>query len=227
MNRIFGIDSKFFEVMGRVADLIILNVVCLIFCIPLITIGPALTALSYMTQKMVRDEEQYIIRGFWHSFKENFRQGIAVHLIVSVIGGLLAFDIYYANVIQGREGFYNVFFYVSIVLAAVLFLGTLYLYPVLAKFDNTVKRTFQNAFLMIIAHLPQTIIMALMIIVPVFFMYISDQVAKYGLFVTVLMGLALVSYFKSVFIVKIFDNYLPKEETEEEENDIITESEEN
>lgn len=219
MGKMFQIDGGFFQVMGRIADLIILNIMCVLFCLPIITVGPSLTALSYMTQKMVRDEEKYIISGFWHSFKENFWQGIVVNFIMSTLMGILAFDIYYASVVKNGEGFYKYFLYVAIVIAVVVFFGSIYIYPVLAKFDNTIKRTFKNAFLMVFVHLPQTIIMALIIVVPVVLMYYSDSVAKTGLFLFVLAGFSLVSYFQSVFIVKIFDKYLPKEETDEADGD--------
>ena len=45
MDRLFNMDNKFFTVMGRVADLIMLNVVFLICCLPIVTIGASLTAL--------------------------------------------------------------------------------------------------------------------------------------------------------------------------------------
>ena len=69
MDRLFNMDNKFFTVMGRVADLIMLNVVFLICCLPIVTIGASLTALHYVTLKMTRNEESYIIRSFFKSFK--------------------------------------------------------------------------------------------------------------------------------------------------------------
>ena len=59
MDRLFNMDNKFFTVMGRVADLIMLNVVFLICCLPIVTIGASLTALHYVTLKMARNEESY------------------------------------------------------------------------------------------------------------------------------------------------------------------------
>ena len=85
MNRFFSMDNKFFQAMGRIADLLILNLVFLVCCIPVVTIGPALTALHYVTLKMARNEESYIIRSFFKSFKQNFRQGLIINLILSLI----------------------------------------------------------------------------------------------------------------------------------------------
>ncbi len=86
-------ENPFFRFMGRVADLMILNVIFLVCCIPVVTIGPAITALYYTTLKMVRNEESYIVKGFFHSFKQNLRQGIIINLILLAIGVLLFLDL--------------------------------------------------------------------------------------------------------------------------------------
>lgn len=67
------------------ADLIILNLLFLLCCIPIVTIGPAITAMYYVTMKMVRNEEAYIARSFFKSFKENFKQGLGIWLIALVL----------------------------------------------------------------------------------------------------------------------------------------------
>ncbi len=74
MNRFFNMDNKFFVFMGRVADLLLLNFLCILCCIPVVTAGASITALYYVTLKMARDEESYIARSFFHSFKQNFKQ---------------------------------------------------------------------------------------------------------------------------------------------------------
>ena len=42
--------------MGRVADLLLLNFLCILCCIPVVTAGASITALYYVTLKMARDE---------------------------------------------------------------------------------------------------------------------------------------------------------------------------
>ena len=71
MGRFFNMDNKFFAFMGRIADLCILNIICLVCCIPIVTAGASITAMYYVTLKMVRNEEAYIVRSFFKSFKDN------------------------------------------------------------------------------------------------------------------------------------------------------------
>ena len=82
MNRFFNMDNKFFVFMGRVADLLLLNFLCILCCIPVVTAGASITALYYVTLKMARDEESYIARSFFRSFKQNFKQATIINIIM-------------------------------------------------------------------------------------------------------------------------------------------------
>ena len=74
MRSFFDLDNPFIQFLNRLTDVVILNVICLICCIPIVTIGTSITALNYVTMKMARNEEGYIVRDFFKSFRENFRQ---------------------------------------------------------------------------------------------------------------------------------------------------------
>lgn len=89
----FGLDGKFFRGLTKAGDFLILGLITVIFCIPVITIGASLTATFYAGMKLVKDEENYVFKDFWKSFKTNFVQGLLVELIMGVIGLLLFFDI--------------------------------------------------------------------------------------------------------------------------------------
>ena len=68
MSKIFDIDSPFMRALTRVADLMILNFLMLLCCIPVITAGAGFTGMHYVLLKMVRNEEGYIARGFFKKF---------------------------------------------------------------------------------------------------------------------------------------------------------------
>ena len=69
----FNLDSPFMRFLTKMADLIILNILYMICCIPIVTIGAASTALYTVSMKAVKNEESYIIRGYFKAFKENFK----------------------------------------------------------------------------------------------------------------------------------------------------------
>lgn len=214
MNRIFNMDNKFFTFMARVADMIILNLIFIVCCIPIVTIGPALTALYYMTLKMARNEETYIVRGFFKSFKQNFRQAIVIWLIILVLILLIGMDF---SIMKGMEsgGFYTVVRYGLYVITLVLGMLTLYVFPVLSKFYNSIKNTMKNALLMSLRHLPSTLLMLVITVGPFILMFLTTQTLSYGLLTLILLGFALIAYLNSLLFVKIFDRYIPKEEETE------------
>ena len=208
MDRLFNMDNKFFTVMGRVADLIMLNVVFLICCLPIVTIGASLTALHYVTLKMTRNEESYIIRSFFKSFKQNFKQATVINLIMLAVAAILYMDLRIVGNIDGTmsQVLYIVFFAFGILYMMVF----LYIYPVLAKFYNSIKNTFRNAFLMAIRHLPYTVLMAVITLLPagVFFIK-SFRIQSMAIMLLCMFGFALEAFINGHFLVKIFDNYIP------------------
>lgn len=223
MSNLFNPDNKFFTFMGRVADLMILNILCIICCIPVITVGPAITAMFYVTLKMARNEESYVIRGFFHSFKQNFRQGVIIHLIMLVVGAVLLFDLYFTRQMSGENRLYMVLGYIFMVAIALYLMVFTYVYPMLARFYNSIRNTFRNALLVSIRHLPYTVLMLIISAAPVLLMFFVPQTAAYVLLFYILLGFSTIAYINSRFFVKIFDRYIPApEETEssQEEKDV-------
>ena len=208
MDKLFNMDNKFFSMMGRAADLMILNIVFIICCLPIVTIGASLTALHYVTLKMVRNEESYIVKSFFKSFKQNFKQATIINLIMLLFGGLLYLDLNIINNMSGSMA--SVLHVLFIAFGIVYFVIFLYLYPVLAKFYNTIKNTFTNAFLMSIRHLPYTLLMAVITLIPLAVFFVPNVRAQSLLFmVLILFGISLEAFINGHFLVKIFDNYIP------------------
>ncbi len=92
MGKFFDIDSPFIQFLNRVADLMILNFLVMICCLPIFTIGASYTAMHYVLLKMVRKEEGYLIRGFFKSFKQNFKQATLIWLGMLVLIAFFGVD---------------------------------------------------------------------------------------------------------------------------------------
>lgn len=221
MGRFFNMDNKFFVFMGRLADLCMLNILCIICCIPVITAGASLTALYYVTLKMARNEESYIFRSFFKSFKQNFRQATVINLIMLAAAVLLYLDTRITKAMADPMGKILAMIFALFTMIYVIIL--LYLYPVLAKFYNSVKNTFKNALLMGIRHLPYTFLMLAVCASPLLILFIpSFQVQMFLIFVLILIGPALAAYCNSHFFVRIFDKYIPEEADASEGTEVIS-----
>ena len=201
--------------MSKVADLCILNIICVICCIPIITAGASITAMYYVTLKMVRNEEAYILRSFFKSFKQNFKQATIINLIMLLIGVVLYVDLNVSKAMQGGAG--QIFQIIFMAFVLIYFILFLYVYPVLARFYNTIKNTIKNALFMAIRHFPYTVVMVIIAVCPLLLLLVKSYQIQSTLFVLfLLMGFALIAYCNSYFLAKIFDIYMPKEEAGQE-----------
>lgn len=165
MGGIFNLDSPLMQWLGKLADLMWLNILAMICCIPIVTTGASLTALHYMALKIVRGEECYITRGFFKSFKQNFKQATIIWLILLLVILIMVGDIYI--IINSGLEFHIVLKVIIGVVGFLIVFTTMYVFPVLAKFDNTIKNTIKNAFIMSILQFPKTILMIIMWVIPV------------------------------------------------------------
>ncbi len=222
MNTLFNLDNGFFRFMGKVFDMIVLDILTLIVCIPIVTIGPALTALYYVTLKIVRDEEGYVVRGFFKSFKQNFKQGFLLELIVAAAAIILYFDLGVVYNWMGQNGsiLIRLLFYALVGLALLSVVTAVYIFPILAKFDNPVKKVLVNSVMMAVRHLPNSILMVVVIIAAGVSIYI------YPIMIFFVIGFA--AFINSVILRKIFDNYIKVDSegriiTEEAKEDDLTE----
>ena len=200
MSNFFNMDNSLWRFLGRLADVMILNIVFLITCLPVVTIGAAWTSLSYVTLKMSRDEESYIVKSYFKAFRQNFRQATAIWGIA-----LVAMFIFYMD--------FHIVKNMDQSMAQMMFILTLlYVFPVLAKFDNTIMNTIKNAFFMAIGNLPRTLLMIVVIVGSVVLTFLSQQTIAIGLLVWIMCGFALIAFLNAHILVKVFDRYIPDEE---------------
>ena len=144
MSSFFSMDSPIMRFLSRVCDLIILNLLTIVCCIPIFTAGASITALFSVTLKMVKGEESYIVRGFFKGFKENFKQSTIIWLIIAVLGLFLFMDYRAAVLLPGNM---KSIFQVLIGAIAVIYLMVFtYIFPYIARFRNDIKNIFKRFY---------------------------------------------------------------------------------
>lgn len=196
--KFLNIDSPFMQVMNKVADLMILNLLTVVCMIPLITTGAALTAMHYQVLKIVRDEECYIVKGYFKAFRENFVQSTAIWLIMLVIGLVLGGDFY---IMYTRAAEFHVIFRAIMGAIAIFTVFTLlYVFPAQAKFANPVLRTIKNALAMSILQAPKSILMLVLYLIPMALMVFVPNVFP----LVMLFGITLPAFLAAKMYNKFF-----------------------
>jgi uncharacterized membrane protein YesL len=204
-------DNPFFTTLGKLCDMLFISVVWMLLCIPVVTIGPANTALYYATVKVIRRERGYLFREFFKSFKLNFKRAAILGVILTIMFVVLGFDLVwaYAN-LSGSGSTGSILFGVFIAITLLLACFSTYAFPILSRFDMTVKQLVKAGAFMSIRHLPSTLVMVVVTA--------AGFVGTFFIPLLIFIIPAVVVLINSFLMERILKKYMPKsEETTEEE----------
>lgn len=207
MINLFGIDNKFFETLEKISNIVILNFLYILFSIPIITIGASTTATYFVAMKIVQNEEGYIFRTFIKSFKENFKISTIVWIMIMLVGGVLILDFHISNAIS-NSSISNIFKLILTMVSIIIIFNITYVFPIICKFDNSIKNTIINATLISIQNLPYTIIMSLLNLIPIISILFFSNYLGYIAFFYIIIGYAVVSCINSFFLNNILNKYI-------------------
>ena len=68
--------------ISDLSTLVFLNILTVIFCIPIVTAGASLAAMHYVIMEMIEDRGGGLLQEFWKRFRENLRNATPVWLIL-------------------------------------------------------------------------------------------------------------------------------------------------
>ena len=156
MRTLFSVDGPVMRVMTDIMNLLILNLLTLLCCLPLVTAGAALAAMHYILMQMGEEKDGKIVRTYFTQFKANLRNATAPWLILLIFAVLLYLDY---RVFSADER-YRMLVIPAYIGAVVLAMIYVWLFPLLARFENRCFASLKNAVLMALAYFPRTIAMA-------------------------------------------------------------------
>lgn len=199
MNSFFDLESKLFYHGNRIADLILLNILTLVCCIPIITIGASCSALYYAVFKIYLDDESKAINNFFIAFRSNFKQASTIWCIYLTLGVILG-ACYYTVANDIVE--INMFFRYGLFLLTIFMLFSLcWVFIFLSRYDNTLIETIRNAFIIGMTHWIETIVMCFMMLLPICLCAIFPPFIGFWS----LIGVTAPCYFQAHIYGKIFE----------------------
>lgn len=204
---IFDINGPLMEAMRKLADIILYNILFVIFSLPIITAGASMAALTSGMQQLAEKEliENGVLKTFFSDFKKYFKRGTALWLFVI----FLVLLVYAAFRTMGyMPEALKAFYLVSIYLIIGIFsFGLQFAYPLLVRKDLSFLEAIKTSFLMGIAQFPWTIAS---LVVTVGFVYITmfmkENAFLYGSFYWIAAGFGVLVYINSFFFLKAYKN---------------------
>ena len=213
MGGLFDYDSKLFQLLLRVSDVVALSLLWLLCSLPILTLGASTSALYYTAMKLVRQRGDSAIAMFFHAFKENLRASLPVTLILLAVGYALVVDYSLLAEKMGGGGS-PVFHGLCIVVLAFYVAFASLLFPVLAKFRCTLKQLLRNVLLLMVQHPLATVAVTAMHLIPVWLIYDHLEWIERLEWFLLLFGPGGIAYVNALMLVPVFRSYIQEEQQE-------------
>lgn len=205
MRNFFGEDGLLYRGVNKFVDLVILNVMYILSCIPIFTIGAANTSLYTLTLKMCKNEEGNIAKQYWKTFRSNLKKSTIIWCLFLVLFLMLGIDfwIFEHYDLQMKKLF-------QIIICAIFLITMMvysYVFPLIAVFENTIKHYLKNAVIISMTRIGYTIFIVLMNLIPILLFAVGGKWFVTGMRIFILIGWALIAYINSFLLNKVLERY--------------------
>ena len=182
MSKLFNINSPMMQMMSKLFNWIVLNLLVVIFSLPVITIGASTTAMYYCVGKQQRGEDK-LLRDFWKGFKTNFWKATGLWLIIVAIGWILGISFWVClgdnlnsklNVGITGPGFDAIGIVVCIVIALFIMVAS-WSFVLMSRFENTIGEHLRNAYICVLTHFLRSLLIAFVNVLPILIILITGM----------------------------------------------------
>ena len=196
-------QSKLFSVLDVLGNLFVLNLIYILFSLPIITIGASTTAMYSVTIKMVRKEDGTLWSGFVKAFKESFARATKLWLII--LGVLASVFAQYVVVVNYPGTLANIYLVIIVIELLLIFVGIPFTFPLQARYDSDIKTTIKNAFLLSVSGLGACIKINIAWIGPIALSIIYPKLFLFTWYFWIILFFALIAYMASISANRIFE----------------------
>lgn len=154
---LFHENNPVIRFLTGISNLIILNWLFLLCCVPIVTVGPALTGMHRVLLAMHQGEDPSVVKCFFRGVKENFGKAMALWLVILLLGIALAVDFFVVPPILSST-IWLMALPAATLMGLLLLTELVYAFPLLARYQGSVFTIAKNAVLLGIGNLPNTLI---------------------------------------------------------------------
>ncbi len=197
------------RILTHIFDFILLNILWLLTSIPIVTLGAATAALYSVMMSVVEKKEGYIIKDYWKAFCRNFKQSTVVWILLLFLGACLWFDLTLIGVVPGLFRQIG-----TVVLGAVLifyFMECIFVFPLIAKFENSIGNMIKNALLIPVSRLPYALMILFMTGAAIIVTFLNQRTIMIGAVIWSAIGVSVLSYANSLLLVKMLAPFMLEE----------------
>lgn len=210
MRKMFGINGPVYTILEWLWNMLVLNCCFILTCVPIFTMGAGITALYSVNILAVRNEDAPPFKSFWKSFRTNFKKSTLSWLVILAALLIWGLDIWALKTVMGDVNlFWSIFLTVILV---IIITFAQYIFPYIARFEDTWKTSVKNAVVIGISNIGTTITIVMITLACIAVTFATVDIFLQAVFVWLILGFAALSYIHSYFLRRIFDKYAPGEE---------------
>lgn len=205
MARIWNTDSSVAKKLALLTNLILLNVLWLLCCIPVITAGASTAAMYSVSFAYHKGETDSVLKPFFRAFRKCFRQSTVFWVIFLLLAALLFFDVMYLLSLE-----HSLLWLPVALVAALAVIAASYVFPQIALFDNTLPSMIRSSFSLFILNLIPSVTTVLVNLFPWAMLLFLPKLFLASLILWTLIGFSASAYLNSYLLLKIFQKYMPQ-----------------
>lgn len=207
------------DFINTLCNFFVLNLIFLITCVPIFTIGSALASLYYVMSKETKGEYGYLVRTYIREFKRNFKDGTLAFLPLLASGSMILFNLLFWP-LRGTalsSGITGLLIALSVIWLVIFH----YTFPLVGRFVNTPVNSIKNAWGLAVRNLKWTVALLLIdVCTACFCLFISLDTV---LIIFLSLGFVLIVYGQSFIFNKIFSPYEKNETRTQKRQSILRE----
>lgn len=198
-------EYRFTDILSKIIDLLLINLLFVITSLPCITLGASVTALFSVSIKLARNEESYIAKDYFRAFRRNFREATISFLFFVIPMGLLLFNILIA--FRNPTGFWGILGCLSLMFEILLSISFLYYFPILARFEFTPVQILTHIPHMIAHNLGLFLLLIILNFRILFLCFYSVYTLLFVVIAALLIGCSGFAYIEAFLFCRIFTPY--------------------
>ncbi|MDR2931648.1 MAG: YesL family protein [Oscillospiraceae bacterium] len=138
----------FVLVQRKFWKLIQLNLLFVLFCIPIVTIGPAVAGMTYVLRNYANERPVFLFSDFWDAFKSNLKQSLIYELIFAAVAVPLyvAWQFYFLN--ASEHAWMYAAAALVLILAVIFIFANFYIFLMIVTLDLPLKAIIKNGLIM-------------------------------------------------------------------------------
>lgn len=205
MWNIFAYGSLLRKFTEKLACLVLLNILWVACSVPLFTAGASSVALYTVAFEMAGGRKVNISKRFFEAFKANFGQAAKLTVLLAVTGVWIVPALHIINMADSKTR--GILYAGCVVFFIVWGIIVTYIFPLIAKYKNTLDNTFSNIIKITVSYFPQTIFMLLVNAVPFILYFAFPGIFGKVFWIWLFIGKALAAYINCIVVSPVLGKF--------------------